>query len=98
MEAIGETVLDLHGAGLVDQVTMRNFDKATLLEEPEYTADQIKTIRTANNVSQSVFADFFNMSVSAIQKWETGAKHPSGSSLRLLQIVERKGLDILAHH
>jgi len=33
-----------------------------------------------------------NTSVSTIQKWELGDKKPSGPSLKLLNLLERKGL------
>lgn len=95
MEAIGETVSGLHKSGLLDAKAVREFDKLTLLPEPKFTAIQIKQIRSANNVSQSVFAGFLNTSVSTIQKWESGAKEPSGAALRLLQIVDRNGLEQL---
>jgi putative transcriptional regulator len=33
---------------------------------------------------------------STVEKWETGAKRPSGMSLKLLDIVEKHGLKMLA--
>ncbi len=42
--------------------------------------------------SQAVFAAYLNTSVSTVQKWEIGEKSPSGPALKLLNIVERKGL------
>jgi putative transcriptional regulator len=37
-----------------------------------------------------------NISISTVQKWEIGEKNPSGIALKLLNIVERKGLEVLA--
>jgi putative transcriptional regulator len=34
-----------------------------------------------------------NTSVSTVQKWESGDKKPSGPSLKLLNLIERKGLE-----
>jgi putative transcriptional regulator len=34
--------------------------------------------------------------VSTVQKWEIGDKTPSGPALKLLDLVERKGLKALA--
>jgi putative transcriptional regulator len=31
-----------------------------------------------------------------VQKWEIGEKKPSGPALKLLDLVERKGLKVLA--
>ena len=42
-----------------------------------------------------VFAAYLNTSVSTMQKWEIGEEKPSGPALKLLSIVERKGLKAL---
>jgi len=47
-------------------------------------------------MSQAVFAAILNTSVSTVQKWEVGKKRPSGPSLKLLNVIERKGLEALA--
>jgi len=56
---------------------------------------QIKKLREANNVSQPVFARYLNTSESTVEKWETGAKRPSGMALKLRAIVQKHGLGIL---
>jgi hypothetical protein len=43
-----------------------------------------------------VFARYLNTSESTVEKWETGAKRPSGMALKLLDIVEKHGLKMLA--
>jgi putative transcriptional regulator len=50
-------------------------------------------------VSQSVFATILNVSVSAVQKWESpiSGKHPSGSAAKLLQLIEKKGLGAIVN-
>ena len=52
-------------------------------------------MREKAKISQAVFAAYLNTSVSAVQKWEIGKKKPSGIALKLLNIVERNGLDVL---
>ena len=47
-------------------------------------------------VSQPVFARYLNTSESTIEKWEAGVKKPSGMALKLLDIVEKHGLKVLA--
>ena len=42
-----------------------------------------------------MFAAYLNTSVSTVQKWEIGEKKPSGPALRLLDIVDRKGVKAL---
>ena len=75
--------------------TLREFDALCLPPVKEYTATQIKRIRTSNHASQSVFAAYLNTSVSTVQKWEQGHKKPNGPSLKLLNLVAEKGLEVL---
>ena len=42
-----------------------------------------------------MFARYLNTSESTVEKWETGAKRPSGMALKLLVIVEKDGLGVL---
>jgi len=58
--------------------------------------NQIKSIREQARVSQPVFARYLNTSVSTVQKWETGSKQPSGMALKLLAVVHKHGLGVLA--
>jgi putative transcriptional regulator len=44
------------------------------------------------NISQAVLAAVLNTSVSTVQKWEIGEKQPNGPSLKLLSLIERKGV------
>jgi putative transcriptional regulator len=62
----------------------------------ELSAKQIRAIRIRAQMSQAVFAAVLNTSVSTVQKWEIGEKRPSGPSLKLLNVIERKGVDALA--
>jgi putative transcriptional regulator len=38
---------------------------------------------------------YLNTSESTIEKWETGAKRPSGMALKLLMVVQKYGLEVL---
>jgi putative transcriptional regulator len=48
-------------------------------------------------MSQSVFAGFLNVTTSTVQKWESPAsgKTPGGAAAKLLQIIEKKGVEAL---
>jgi putative transcriptional regulator len=96
LDAVHDTATGLHGAGLIDDVTMREFDVLCLPAIKKYTAREIKNIRVAQHVSQPVFAAYLNVSKSTVAQWEQGEKKPRGTSLKLLDIVERKGLDALS--
>ena len=78
------------------KTTMREYDDLCLDELPAFNAKDIKRIREHVHVSQPVFARYLNTSESTIQKWETGQKKPSGMALRLLRVVEKHGLEVLA--
>jgi putative transcriptional regulator len=91
-----ETARGLERIGVLDKQTMREFDVLTLPPVPDLTAKQIRAIRMRSKVSQAVFAAMLNTSVSTIQKWEIGEKRPSGPSLKLLNVIRRKGIDALS--
>jgi putative transcriptional regulator len=96
LDVVQESAEDLHDAGVMDEVTMREFDELCLTPVKVYTAKQIQQIRKRNKASQGVFAVYLNTTKSTVQKWEQGQKTPSGPSLKLLNIVDRKGLEVLA--
>ncbi|WP_018693081.1 helix-turn-helix domain-containing protein [Algicola sagamiensis] len=95
LEVVHESVQDMHDVGVVDTVTMRQFDKLCLPKTPALDANEIKAIRVSTKASQSVFAAYLNTSLSTIQKWEQGIKKPNGPSLKLLHLVKQHGLQIL---
>ena len=95
-EAIHSNVADMYRAGMIDKTTMRRFDDACLAVPAEIEPAEIKQLREANHVSQPVFARYLNTSESTVEKWETGAKKPSGMALKLLSIVQKHGLQMLA--
>lgn len=95
LEAIHEGAKDLHEAGVMNDVTLREFDALCLPSVKTYTPEQIKSIRQKTRASQTVFAAYLNTSPSTVQKWEVGGKKPNGPSLKLLNLVDKKGLEAL---
>ena len=89
-----ETMRGLHDIGAVKKQTLRDFE-AQCLPPPAYTAEMIRRLRENLHLSQAVFAAYLNASTSTVQKWENGAKKPSGAAARLLSVIERKGLEVL---
>jgi putative transcriptional regulator len=71
---------------------MREFDVLCLPPVENLSPQEIKCLRLREKVSQSVFAVYLNISVSTLQQWERGKKHPSGIALKMLNIVARKGI------
>ncbi|OJW29803.1 MAG: transcriptional regulator [Rhodospirillales bacterium 69-11] len=95
-EAVHSAAAGMYRAGTINKATMRDFDETCLAVTPAITPAAIKQLRETNKVSQPVFARYLNTSESTIEKWETGAKKPSGAALKLLAIVRKHGLQILA--
>lgn len=95
LEVVHEGAKDLHDAGLLNEVTMREFDALCLPPVKTYSAAQIKRIRLKSKTSQGVFAAYLNTSKSTVQKWEQGVKKPNGPSLKLLNLVADKGIEVL---
>ncbi len=93
---IHETAKDFHAAGVMDDTTMREFDALCLPPVKHYSPNQIKRIRKQNKVSQAVFAAYLNTTPSTVQKWEQGQKRPSNLAFKLLNIIDKHGLDLLA--
>ncbi len=96
LEAVHATAKGLHAAGVMDQVTMREFDRLSMPPVKPLRPAEIKRIRETSHVSQAVFAALLNSSLSTVQKWETGQKKPTGTALKLLHLVKQKGLEIVA--
>jgi len=94
-EAIHSSASALYRIGAIDKATMRSFDLASLAAPPPLKPKEIKKLRERFNLSQPVFARYLNTSESTIEKWETGAKHPSGMALKLLSVVDKHGLEAL---
>jgi putative transcriptional regulator len=95
-EAIHSSASGMYRVGAIDKATMREFDESCLSVPAPLEPRRIKRIRESQHVSQPVFARYLNTSESTVEKWETGAKKPSGMALKLLDIVEKHGLKMLA--
>lgn len=93
LDEMHETARGLHGAGLISKRRMGEFEALCNLTVHEMPPTQIKALREKVQMSQAVFAAVLNTSVSTVQKWEGGDKKPSGPSLKLLNLIERKGVE-----
>jgi putative transcriptional regulator len=94
--AVHEMISDAHDAGVASRATLRNFDQACLAPTPPLAGDEIRAIRERECVSQPVFAAYLNVSRNLVSDWERGVKRPGGPALRLLSIIQRKGLQAVA--
>ena len=96
LAAIHETASDLHDAGVMGKRTLRGFDELCLTSVRPMSAADIRAVRARERVSQAVFARYLNITTGLISQWERGEKRPAGASLKLLNLVDRRGLAAIA--
>lgn len=95
LEAVHETAQDLLELNFINKNRMQQYEALCLQPIPDYDQTKIRALRDRYKLSQAAFAIVLNTSPSTIRKWEVGDKHPSGPSLKLLNILDRKGLEVL---
>lgn len=93
MEAVYEGARDLHRLGFIDKRKMRKYDVLRLAPVQDYDAAKLKALRERLHMNRAVLASVLNTSTSTVRKWEVGDKRPSGPSQKMLDIIERKGLE-----
>lgn len=96
MAAIHETMEALHEVGAVNKQTMRDFDETCLTTVETITAEDIRALREREHLSQPVFARYLNVSKNLVSDWERGVKRPGGPALRLLSVIQKKGIQAIA--
>lgn len=84
----------MHQHGTVTAVQLRNFEELCGVV-PSYSGNDVKTLRSRLNISQTVLAKIMNASASAIRAWEAGQKRPSGISCKMLSLLDRRGIAAL---
>lgn len=94
--AIHETMEALHDVGAINKQTLREFDETCLSPVEDISPEQIREIREREHVSQPVFARYLNVTRNLISDWERGVKKPGGPALKLLNVVQEKGLHTIS--
>lgn len=95
LEVAHDMAKGLYEAGVIDAITMRDFDEWCVPPVKEFSPLEIKKLRLREKVSQPIFAKYLNTTTSTVKQWEQGLKHPRGTSLRLLNLIASKGLNII---
>ena len=75
--------------------SMRKFDGLKYPLPKQYDAADIKKIRSKIHVSQAVLAHILNIQTTTLQKWEMGINTPNGAAARLLQLIDKKGKEVI---
>ncbi|MCX7096996.1 MAG: DNA-binding transcriptional regulator [Methylococcales bacterium] len=96
LASVHETAEGLQEAGVMDKITLRQFDDLCLTPVQPLQPEDILAIRQHERASQAVFARHLNVSTGLVSQWERGQKRPQGASLKLLSLVAKNGLDAIA--
>ena len=96
LSVVHETAKGLRDAGIMNEITMREFDALCLFPVKTYQPREIKEIRLRHRVSQAVFAAYLNVSKTSVASWESGGKKPGPAAAKLLNLVDRKGIEAVA--
>lgn len=93
LEAIHETARDLYRLGLMEGTKLREFDALCLPPAPSFDAARVRALRERHHLSQTVFAKVLNADLATVRRWEIGERRPSGPYCKLLDLLERKGVE-----
>lgn len=96
LDVVHETAKGLYDAGIMNETTMREFDALCLPPVKDYKPKEIRELRMRYRVSQAVFAAYLNVSKTSVAGWESGGKKPGPAAIKLLNLVDRKGIEAVA--
>lgn len=96
-DAILETAAGMHRTGIMNdadytKITMRHLGKDVMAQSEPVSPAEIRSMRERANMSQAVFARQIGVTTGYVSKLESGAKHPTGPALVLLNVIRRKGI------
>ena len=98
-QAIFETAAGMHRTGIMSdethaKITLRHLGAATGTAEP-ISGEEIRQVREQAHLSQAVFARYLNVTTGYVSQLERGAKRPTGAALALLNVIRRKGIEVV---
>ena len=88
-DSLKETVQGLMDIGIKTTFTQGELNELGVNSSMDITPNKIKHIRKSIDVTQTVFAQLLNVSVSSIRKWESGTQKPTGSTQVLLELLSK---------
>jgi putative transcriptional regulator len=99
-ECLLETAEGMYRTGIMDkasydQITLRHLGPQVLRTAEPISGEEIRTLRERAHLSQAVFARYLNFSVGYVSQLERGVKQPKGPALALLNVIRRKGLEVM---
>jgi putative transcriptional regulator len=94
-KTIMEVVLEAANDAKFGKITMDQLQTLALPEVKVLTPAEIRSLREESKLSRSVWARILNVGVTTAQKWESGTTHPDGAALKLLNLVQERGVAAL---
>ena len=94
-KTIMEVVMEAAYDAKLDDATMRKLESLALPEIQTFTPDEIKRLRESAKLRSNAWAKALNVDETTAQKWESGEIHPDGAALRLLNLVQARGVGLL---
>lgn len=95
-DTINDIAQGLHRANMIDKKTLRELTDEDFPTLIEYTGEEIQQLRQCQHLSQAVFAKYLNISPAMIRSLEQGRRRAHGAILKLLNIIDKNGVDALA--
>jgi putative transcriptional regulator len=88
--SIRETLQDIVDLGIPTTFTNKRLKELGVkIPTVKVNSAKIKKVRKSMHLSQPVFAQLLNVSLTSIRHWEQGVRIPSGSTKVLLDLLSR---------
>ena len=99
-EAILEMADDQLRSGLInkakhEKITIRHLGPQAPSTADPISGEEIRTLREQANLSQAAFARYLNLTAGYVSQLERGTKQPKGPALTLLNVIRRKGFEVV---
>lgn len=90
--SLHESMADLALLGHLSPHDLAEAETVLLKPNTPPTGAEIRALRKREGATQSVFAHYLGVSVNTVSQWERGERTATGTSAKLLSLVERHGL------
>jgi len=99
-KALLETAKDMRRSGILTEaahqkITMRHLAGSEEQALTPMNGEDIRRLREEAHLSQAVFARYLNVTTGYVSQLERGAKRPAGAALALLNVIRRKGIEVV---
>ncbi len=99
-KALLETAEGMHRVGMVGDETYQKITVRHLGPDAPPTAtpispDEIRSVREQAHLSQAALAKYLNLTTGYVSQLERGTKQAKGPALALLNVIRRKGIEVL---